>query len=424
MTNSEMENTQEHQEQPANDYDEEAYVDQDEIEEVADDHGLAPEDDDDDMDVEGQEETLEIDMSNNSWTYFDQHKDSIFTVFKHPSLPMVVTGGGDETAYMWTTHTQPPRFVGELAGHKESVIAGGFTGDGKYVITTDMAGLTQVHKSAKGGQKWTKFAEWDDQEESIWVTVHPLQLYFAMGGQSGSVWVYRIDEQLGSLEQIMGGFSHSMECNDGIFVDVDNQEQLTLITCSEDGSIVCWNAFTGAVRYKLTPHDNFKGVESPWVKITAHKNVFAAGARDGQLAIVNSDTGRIVHTVKALDNADDIADLSIEALAWCRNPTVNILAVGLVSGDVLLFDSLQWRVRRTIKLEDAATKLEFIENTPFLVGSCMNGRMYKWDARTGDEMFVGYGHNAGILDFAVMDHGKKLVTAGDEGVSLIFETEQ
>lgn len=405
-------------------FDEEAYVDQDDIAEIADDAGPPPEDEDDDMDVEGQEETLEIDLANNSWTYFDQHKDSVFVVFKHPTLPLVVTGGGDETAYMWTTHTQPPRFVGELLGHKESVVAGGFTGDGKFVITGDMNGMVQVHKSAKGGQKWTKFGDLEEVEEVLWITVHPSEPYFAFGSTDGSVWVYRIDEQSNSLEQVMSGFSHTLECNGGIFVDADNKDALTLITISEDGSIVNWNAFTGAVNYKLLPHDDFKGLESPWVSIKAYKNVFAAGARDGQLAIVNLDSGKLVHIVKAIESVEDTADLSIEALAWCLNATVNLLAVGLVSGDVLLFDSLQWRVRRNIKLDDTVTKLEFLNDTPFLIGSSMNGKIYKWDARTGDELFVGVGHNTGVLDFAVLEGGNKLVTAGDEGVSLVYNLEQ
>ena len=100
-----------------------------------------------------------------------------------------------------------------------------------------------------------------------------------------------------------------------------------------------------------------------------------------------------------------------------------MLAVGLVSGDVLLFDTQQWRLRKNLKVDDAITKLEFINDTPFLVGSSMNGKIYKWDARTGEELFVGVGHNMGILDFAILENGKKVATAGDEGVSLLFVTE-
>lgn len=94
--------------------------------------------------------------------------------------------------------------------------------------------------------------------------------------------------------------------------------------------------------------------------------------------------------------------------------------MGLVSGDVLLFDTQQWRLRKNLKVDDAITKLQFVGETPILVGSSMDGKIYKWDARTGEELFAGVGHNMGVLDFAILDGGKKLVTAGDEGVSLVF----
>ncbi|KAK6456001.1 WD40-repeat-containing domain protein [Scheffersomyces xylosifermentans] len=367
-------------------------------------------------------QNLEIDMSNNSWTYFDKHTDSIFTIFKHPHLPMVVTGGGDNTAFLWTTHTQPPRFVGELTGHKESVVAGSFTFDGEFVITADMDGFIQVHKATKGGEKWTKFGELEEVEEVLFVTVHPSLPYFAFGANDGSVWVYQIDKASKSLVQIMSGFSHSLECNGGIFIEGKDENDLTLVTISEDGTVVNWNCFTGAVNYKLTPEE-FKGIESPWVTIKVAKNVIAIGARDGQLSIINNDTGKIVHSFKTLEDVEDVAELSIEAISWCTSPAVSLLAVGLVSGDVLLFDAQQWRLRKTIKVDDAITKLEFVDDTPILVGSSMNGRIYKWDSRTGEELFIGLGHNMGVLDFAVVEHGKKLITAGDEGVSLVFLTE-
>lgn len=246
------------EENPSLVQEEDEYLNVDEVEEeVPEVEGSIPLDDDEedgeDMDMGDEDETIEIDMANNSWAYFDQHKDSIFTIFSHPTLPMVVTGGGDNTAFMWTTHTQPPRFVGELQGHKESVIAGGFTNDGQFVITGDMDGLIQVHKATKGGQKWVKFGEsLEEIEEVLWITVHPTEPCFAFGANDGSVWCYQIDTASNSLVQLMSGFSHSLECNNGIFVNTEKTDELSLVTVSEDGTIVNWNCFTGAVNYKLT----------------------------------------------------------------------------------------------------------------------------------------------------------------------------
>ncbi|CCE83165.1 Piso0_003737 [Millerozyma farinosa CBS 7064] len=403
--------------------DEEGYVREDEVEEVLDnDNGEEPSGHDMDLDGLQEGETLEIDMSNNSWTYFDKHQDSIFTVLRHPKLPLVASGGGDNTAYLWTTHSQPPKFVGEIEGHKESVISGGFTADGKYLVTTDMSGLVQVHKASKGGEKWVKFGDLEQVDEVLWVSVHPKYLYFAFGALDGSVWVYQIDEASKSLVQLMSGFSHSLECNGGVFVNWENSDEndMTLLTVSEDGSVASWNCFTGALNFKLSPEDEFKGVESPWVSVASYNHMVAIGGRDGQLAIVNNESGKVVFSTKVLENTEDEAELSIEALAWSNAPSVNLLAVGTVSGDMLLFDTLQWRLRRSIQLEDTITKLAFIDNTPFLIGSSMNGKIYKWDARTTEELFVGVGHNMGILDFCIVEGGKKAVTAGDEGVSLVY----
>ncbi|CAD1809328.1 WD domain, G-beta repeat family protein [Candida parapsilosis] len=435
MSAQESHNTSEaHQVEDAQSNEEE-FIDVNEVgEEVYDDDGAAqppPDDDDNDADEmeindeedEHEHETLEIDMSNNSWSYFDKHQDSVFTIVAHPRLPMVLTGGGDNVAYLWTTHSQPPKFVGEIQGHTESVISAGFTNDGKYLITADMNGLVQVFKASKGGEKWNKFGELNEVGEVLFVTAHPELNYFAFGANDGSIWVYQIDEESKSLVQIMSGFSHTLECNGAVFIPGKDENDLTLVSISEDGTVVNWNCFTGAVNYKLQPHDDFKGVESPWVTIKHYGHVIAVGGRDGQLSIINNDTGKILTSVKTLDNVEDVAELSIEALCWCNNKNINLLAVGLVSGDVLLFDTQQWRLRKNLKVDDAITKLEFINDTPFLVGSSMNGKIYKWDARTGEELFVGVGHNMGILDFAILENGKKVATAGDEGVSLLFVTE-
>ncbi|KAI3403597.2 SQT1 [Candida oxycetoniae] len=416
---------------------EEEFVNIDEVEEVYEDvdGGEGPQDEDhsmdeaeaEEVDVEvdiGQDETLEIDMSNNSWTYFDKHQDSVFTIVSHPKLPMVFTGGGDNKGYLWTTHTQPPKLVFEVCGHEESIISGGFTADGKYLITADMNGLVQVFKANKSGEKWKKFADLNEVEEVLFVSVHPTLPYFAFGANNGSVWVYQIDgEESKSLVQIMSSFAHTLECNGAVFIPGKDENDLRLVSISEDGTVVNCNCFTGAVNYKLQPHDDFKGVETPWVTIKNYENLIAIGGRDGQLSIINNDTGKIVSSIKTLDDVDDIAELSIEALSWCKRKNLSILAVGLVSGNVLLFDTQQWRVRKNIKVDDAITKLEFIEDSPLLVGSSMNGKIYKWDARTGEELFVGVGHNMGVLDFTVLEKGKKLITAGDEGVSLVFVTE-
>ncbi|ODV60158.1 Sqt1p [Ascoidea rubescens DSM 1968] len=378
--------------------------------------------DEGDEELQGNDDIIEIDMSNNSWAYFDKHQDSVFKVISHPFLPIVVSGGADNTAFMWTSNSQPPKLITELKGHTESVIAGGFTKDGSYIITGDMTGKVLVHKAFKKYQQWRKIAEINEISEISWIEVHPVQNFFAFGGIDGSVWCYSIEND--NVEQVFSGFNHSIECTSGKFVDVDDIDSLLLITCSEDSSIVFWNCYTSEPIFKLTSNDFKSSDNHSWVTISALDNskIVAVGSRDGVIAILNYETIKILNTIKAIDlkESDDIYDSSVEALAWCSVENSTLLAVGLVSGDLTFYDSKSWRIRKSVKLEDAITKLEFIKDENFLIGSCMNGRIYKWNVLTGKEEFVGVGHNLGILDFCVQDKGNKLITAGDEGVSLVF----
>ncbi|CAM9019919.1 unnamed protein product [Wickerhamomyces anomalus] len=388
--------------------------DEDDVEELQNDQ---------DQEEQGEgEDKIEIDMSNNSWGYFDKHEDSVFTVFSHPTLPLVVSGGGDNTVYMWTSHSQPPKFVQQIKGHKESIITGAFTGDGEFLITGDMAGKIMIHQSTKRGQVWKLYAELEEIEEIVWISAHPKQPVFAFGGADGSVWVYQITP---SVEQIMSGFAHQSESTGGVFVNTDDLDALHLVTISTDGSIVGWNGFTGQAEFKLAETE-FKGQQLPWITLSpqGNSNILAVGSNEGTLAIININNGTVLTTFRVVELKEDQEELdaSIETITW--SDSLPLIALGLVSGAVILFDAKTWRERHSILLEDAITKLEFVKGTPYLIGSSMNGKIYKWDARTGQEIFAGVGHNMGVLDFSVVENGNKLITAGDEGVSLIFVTPQ
>lgn len=366
-----------------------------------------PEDPDDDV--------LEIDMSNNLVAYFDKHTDLVFMLATHPTLPLILSGAGDDKAYLWTLHLRPPKLVSTFSEHSELVIAGGFSADGNYCVTADMNGKVVVHRLTKRGQVWTFVGEVESVSEVVWLEMHPKEPIFAYGAIDGSVWVHQLGE---TIDMLMSGFVHQTECTSGRFVEIDSG--LALVTCSEDGLIVQWNGYTGEAVFKFGLRD-FKGTLPPWVSIAASDadHVAAIGSRDGKLAIFNTLNGHMIDVVTAIElqPGQDVAEASIEAIGW--SPQLLVLAVGLVSGDLLFFDSKTWRLRRLVKLNDAITKVRFVSAWELVVG-CMDGRVYVVDCREGKELFVGMGHNMGVLDF-VVDVGGRLVTAGDDGVCLIFE---
>lgn len=128
----------------------------------------------------------------------------------------------------------------------------------------------------------------------------------------------------------------------------------------------------------------------------------------------------------------------IETFAFAP-PPLTLLAAGSVDGSIALFDSAhRFAVRRHIKEahEDySVVKVEFVKNSQtggWLLTSCgMDGVVRRWDTRGGTGMansgFVrewkghrGDGEGGGVLGF-VQGDGTRIVTAGDDGISLVFE---
>ncbi|GMM32470.1 Sqt1 protein [Martiniozyma asiatica (nom. inval.)] len=407
-------------------------INDDEVAEVVDDDQLdqdEPMDEDDEDDQFNPEDAgfninadgnIEIDMSNNSQSYFEDHTDSIFTVCTHPTLPIAMSGGGDNVAYLWTTHKSPSQTITKLAGYGESVIASSFTFDGSYLVTADMSGKVIIYKSSNKGQSWIPYDRiLEDVEEVSWIKVHPKQNVFAFGGLDGSVLVYQIEP---TLDMIFAGYSHSIDCTNGLFYDINNMDSLKLVSISEDGSIIGWNCYTQQQEFKFDS-SQLKGLTPPWVSIEISPNgkIACIGSRDSLVAIINLENGSLLSTFTAyeLKENDNIYNASIESISWCDS--LPLVAMGLVSGDIYIFDVNTWKIRRSLKCQDAITKVQFIKGKPFLLASSMDGKVYQWDARTGDELHKCVGHHMGVLDFAIDCSGERLVTAGDDGVSLVYK---
>lgn len=251
----------------------------------------------------------------------------------------------------------------------------------------------------------------------VWIKVHPtISGVFAFGSTDGSVWCYQIDAKTGALEQIMSQFVHQSDCTMGEFINIEQGDaNLSLVTCSLDSTIIGWSCYTNQQIFKVT-RSEIKGTEAPWVSLaraplamTKNTPVIACGANNGIMAILNCNNGAVLQLscVIELQEGQEELDASIESISWSHK--LPLMAVGLVSGAVLLYDTLTWRVRHKFELPDSATKLQFDDvQGVTLIAACINGRVYQYDARTGAEIFVCVGHNMGVLDFTTLDNGKKL----------------
>ena len=200
-----------------------ALLDADEAEETIEQDNDAAMDSGDeegeDIDVDGTME--EIQLQNDSIAHFDLHKDSVYCIAQHPVHPEIVaTGGGDDTAYVWSSapadsregpvlpasyesNPQPRERKGQdaiakLAEQDETVNALTFTlPAGDFIATGTLAGKLNIYRTPTKSQPTAELVGTAKEVEEInWLLPCPHKSYpntLALGANDGSVWVYTID---------------------------------------------------------------------------------------------------------------------------------------------------------------------------------------------------------------------------------------
>ncbi|MCJ1270994.1 hypothetical protein MMC22_010893 [Lobaria immixta] len=372
----------------------------------------------------------------------------------------------------------PP--LAKLSGHTDSINAITFSlPNGAYLLTGGLDGRLRAHITSD--KHYSLLAETQEVPEINFLTPCPHPSYpdtVALGASDGSVWVYRIDvnEKAAPLQVVQAYYLHTGSCTAGAWT----ADGKLLATVSEDGSLYVYNVFgegaSAAVPYSqsqavlaLTAEDQRFAVEGGLYSVAiAPSGAFAAvGGAGGMIRIVSlprlgaisssenqglkgggaknrnsggkrtggtesagaGQAGQILASLQC--QSDGVESLSFSA------PPLTLLAAGSVDGSIALFDTAhRFAVRRHIRdahEEYATVKVEFLTEPGkgHLLTSCgMDGVVRRWDSRGGTAAsgqglvgqwrgHKGEGERGGVLGF--VQSGRRIVTAGDDAVSLIFE---
>jgi ribosome assembly protein SQT1 len=445
-------------------------LDADEADEEIDEDGDQPMDDDDDE---------EIQLQNDSAAYFDAHQDSIFCIAQHPTNPgIVATGGGDDVAYVFDATLAPgpvlpssyesePKQQTEraglqplekLEGHKDSVNAIAFTlPKGEYLVTAGLDGQLRAYQSDKSATQYKFFADASEVQEINWVEPCPnpnQPNVVALGANDGSVWVYQINaaDTSSPLTIIQAYYLHTAASTAGAWTP----DGSLLATVSEDGSLYVWDVFgTGQAVVSQTAADQRFEIDGGLYSVACNQSLVAVGGATGMIKVVGlpqqADQSKKNKAAKGSNTTASSAgqilaslypqNESIETLSFSSAP-LNLLAAGSVDGSIALFDTAhRFAMRRHIKEaheEHAVVKLDFVRGSQrgghILTSAGMDGVVRRWDVRGGTtaagQGFLrewrghrGDGEGGGVLGFVQGGPGNVIVTAGDDGVSLVFRAD-
>ncbi|KAK8062025.1 hypothetical protein PG994_008391 [Apiospora phragmitis] len=441
------------------------------------------------MESDDGEEPEEIHMVNDSIAYFDAHKDSVFTIAQHPTLPSLIATGGSEgdaddapgIGYVFDTSGVSGRPNTELSplftleGHTDSINAVAFTlPRGEFLVSAGLDGRLRAYQLAIDGHNKAKLnfvGEAQEVPEINWVAPCPYAATpntVALGGSDGSVWVYTIDasDKSNPLQIVQTYFMHTAACTAGAW----SPDGLLLATVSEDSSLCVWDVWGEAAAKGLT-NDNGQTVVSLngedqrfevegglySVAIDPKSTLVAVGGAGGAIKIIglprlNNETApqaqpQSSRQSKAKAKGGDagsaqsgmiLASLhtqgdGIETLSF--SPTQSLLAAGSVDGSIAVYDMTKsFAVRRHLREaheEFSVVKVDFAHGDGWILTSCgMDGVVRRWDLRIAGQNTSGLvkewrghrgdGEGGGVLGF-VQGTGDRIVTAGDDGIVLVFE---
>ncbi|KAI9884068.1 MAG: hypothetical protein M1823_004158 [Watsoniomyces obsoletus] len=417
----------------------------------------------------------EIILENDSIAHFDQHADSIFCIAQHPTHPEIIaTGGGDDVAYIFDS--RPPETpvlpasyqsnpegpgrkgltaLARLEGHTDSVNAVTFTlPNGDFAVTAGLDGRLRAYRDTtrdRTGQTWELLHGVQDVEEINWLAPCPdpeAPNIVALGANDGSVWIYQIENVNSgdAISMIRVSYLHTQSCTAGTW----SADGKLLATVSEDGSfhVIDLGPSEKPAVVSLTAQDRRFEIEGGLysVAISPSGPYAAVGGAGGQIRVINlpkpgaatgSRTAQIVASIRSQTD-------SIETLAFTPAPArIPLLAAGSVDGSIALFDQAHRFAQRRLIQEahggHAVVKVEFVDNvrsagpSTLLTSAGMDGVVRRWITQgmpsspvAGQGMTREWkGHRGeedggGVLDFVQDSRGERIITAGDDGVSLVF----
>ncbi|KAL8767820.1 MAG: hypothetical protein Q9209_005814 [Squamulea sp. 1 TL-2023] len=326
----------------------------------------------------------------------------------HPSYPdTFALGANDGSVWIYSIETQDQETHLQVLQayylHTECCTAGAWTPDGKLLTTISEDGSFYV---------WDPFGE------------------AAAAGITSS-----------SSGQAVVGFTAADQrfaVEDGLFS----------VAVSPTGAFAAVGGAHGMIRIVGLPRLNNSSSSSSIQSATKStkgqgaKNKSSGGKQTSTSADAGgSQSGQILASLQ-------IQSDSIETLSF--SPHHSLLAAGSVDGSIAIFDTAhRFAVRRHIKEAHdgyAVVKVAFGSHEKeawFLMSCGMDGVVRRWDCRGGAAVAAGgagagaaggkeqglvkewrghrgEGEGGGILGFVVTEGGK-IVTAGDDGVSLVFK---
>lgn len=381
-------------------------------------------------DFEGQEdggapEDDDIVWEDNSIQHFPDHRKSVFAISTHPTQPLAISGAEDDLGYIWDMTSGEE--VVKLTGHTDSVACAAFSSDGEMASTGGMDGKVRVWRRVgrENYKTWEFLTELQGPDEVMWLRWHPKGSVLLAGSNDSTVWLWQLPS--GNIMQVFAGHTGPVQC--GEFTPDGKR----IVTACSDNTLIYWDPRSPTPIFKLSAGDtrfNLDGITT--LAINPASTLAVVGGAAGSVRVVSLSKGEVITALGGHADGESVEAavfVNILAAVGGSNASAGAAGSGAVitggtDGKACIWDLNTMRLRATLEHEDAITTLLVHPTKPYLVVSASADKTLKtWDARTGTLVREHKGHQGPVLAAALGMDGQVVVSAGDDGVCLVFGTE-
>lgn len=192
---------------------------------------------------------------------------------------MIVSGGVDDTAYVWNLQTGDVKF--ECRGHSESVAHAGFNANSAQVATADLGGYVQVHDTTTGNQ-----IVYFEINEVRWMMWHDTSSYVLLAGTvSGEFWMWHTHDQ--KTQKCFRAFDVGTSC--GKLVD----DGANILVAYDDGSLRLFDLKTESILLHL-PKEKHESPEVICMDYCSQSKMIALGYANSKVKIVAKNSFKLL----------------------------------------------------------------------------------------------------------------------------------
>ncbi|KIM24451.1 hypothetical protein M408DRAFT_331802 [Serendipita vermifera MAFF 305830] len=218
--------------------------------------------------------------------------------------------------------------------------------------------------------------------------------------------------------------SHTSSVNIGTFTPSGKR----LLTGDSAGTLIYWDPRSSTPLWKLSSTDDRFGLTGGVVSIAVNKEgtLAVVGGAEGGVKVVKlaEEKGEVVRALEGHAEGESVESIVFVDLGGAVK---EVAVTGGTDGKICVWDLSTMRLRAEMKHADAVTSIISHRSPPYAITTASADLSLKtWDVRNGTLLKEHTGHRGPInsIDIGTGAGGKTvLLSAGDEGVCLVWDTE-